>query len=208
MKIIDYEKWDRKDTFEHFYHIAKSTYSITVKIDVTKVIEFLKRSDLKFYSVMTWIVSKAINQHDQFKMGFNHDGKLGVYETVHPQFPVMDSNFNVVSLMTEYCDELVTFCNEMNHVTDAFLLNGTIPELKENMIMISSLPWLHYENFTVNNESGLHFLFPMVTWGKYELENDVYKMPLTIQVSHAAADGYHCHLFYESVEKIISEELI
>lgn len=207
MEKIDYEKWDRKEIFEHFYHVAKSTYSITVKINVTKVLQFVEKSNMKFYSVMTWIVSKAINEHKQFKMGYDQEGNLGFYEVVHPQFPVMDFNYNVVSLMTDYDENIERFNDKMNEVINSFEKEGVVPEIKENMIMISTLPWIHYESFSVNNESGLHFLFPMVTWGEYELDHGTYRMPLTIQISHAAADGYHCHLFFESVEKIVDSLL-
>ncbi|WP_456008709.1 CatA-like O-acetyltransferase [Clostridium butyricum] len=46
------------------------------------------------------------------------------------------------------------------------------------------------------------FLFPMVTWGKFFEENNKIIMPLTIQVHHAVADGYHCSLFFSDVEEI------
>lgn len=28
-------------------------------------------------------------------------------------------------------------------------------------------------------------------------------MPLTMQIHHAAADGYHCSLFYSDVEEVL-----
>ncbi|WP_456008716.1 CatA-like O-acetyltransferase, partial [Clostridium butyricum] len=46
------------------------------------------------------------------------------------------------------------------------------------------------------------FLFPMVTWGKFFEENNKIIMPLTIQVHHAVADGYHCSLFFSDIEEI------
>ena len=42
----------------------------------------------------------------------------------------------------------------------------------------------------------------MVTWGKFFEENNKIIMPLTIQVHHAVADGYHCSLFFSDVEEI------
>ena len=136
-------------------------------------------------------------------MGFDQDSNLGYYDIVHPQFPVMDRNYNVVSLTTVYDDSLEKFHEDMKTIMEEYEQNGSVPEERENIIMISTLPWLAYESFSVNNESGYHFLFPMVTWGKYEYVDEVAKMPLTLQISHAVADGYHCHLFFESVSKII-----
>lgn len=204
MEIINLEKWDRRDIFYHFFTVAKSTYSITVKMDVTKAFEYSKRNCLSFYIVMTWIVSNAINRHKQFKMGFDQNNNPGYYDIVHPQFPVMDKNHNVVSLTAVYDDSIRVFCENMEIVIQQYEQYGVIPEKKENIIMISALPWIDYENFTVNNESGYHFLFPMVTWGRYKKVEGRISMPLTLQISHAAADGYHCHLFFESVKELIN----
>lgn len=110
-EIIDQDSWPRKKTFEHFFNIAKNTYSITVKIDVTKVIEFTQKEHMKFYPVFTWIIAKAVNEHKQFKMGFNQKGQLGFYDVVHP---VMDQYENVVSLTTFYDTNMKKICENMN----------------------------------------------------------------------------------------------
>ena len=36
----------------------------------------------------------------------------------------------------------------------------------------------------------------------YEAEGRV-KMPVTLQIHHAVADGYHCSLFFEAVEQMV-----
>ena len=46
-----------------------------------------------------------------------------------------------------------------------------------------------------DNLSLIHIL------GKYEQVNDRYILPITIQVSHAIADGYHVALFFEKFQE-------
>ena len=55
---------------------------------------------------------------------------------------------------------------------------------------------MSYSSFNVNNEGKQPFLFPMVTWGKYFEQDNKIIIPVTIQIHHAVADGYHCSLFY------------
>ncbi|NSB44721.1 chloramphenicol O-acetyltransferase [Clostridium saccharoperbutylacetonicum] len=43
----------------------------------------------------------------------------------------------------------------------------------------------------------------MITWGKFFEEGKKIIMPLTIQIHHAVADGYHCSLFFSDVNKIL-----
>lgn len=42
-------------------------------------------------------------------------------------------------------------------------------------------------------------------WGRFEEHNGEIILPLTIQVHHAAADGYHCHLLLEELKRILEE---
>ena len=54
-------------------------------------------------------------------------------------------------------------------------------------------------------KSNLSFLRPMFVWGKYRRQGEELLMPFTIQVHHAAADGYHCHLLFTDLERVLRE---
>lgn len=41
----------------------------------------------------------------------------------------------------------------------------------------------------------------MITFGKYDKKDESFILPVTIQVSHAIADGYHVALFFENLQK-------
>ena len=204
-KIIDMDNWSRKETFDHFSTVAKSTYSLTVKVDVTSLVEKIKKDNLRFYPIFTWIITKALNQFEQFKMGYDAEGRLGYYSYINPMYSVMDKDKNVVSLCTEFEEKVSAFYKKMTDDLENFEKDGKETAFYPNFYIVSTLPWLHYESFTVLNESEQHFLFPMVTWGKYVQENGKYMIPLALQVSHAVADGYHCAQFYEAVEQLIKE---
>ena len=38
-KIIDRENWSRKEYFEHYFSNVPCTYSMTTKLDITKIIK-------------------------------------------------------------------------------------------------------------------------------------------------------------------------
>lgn len=44
-----------------------------------------------------------------------------------------------------------------------------------------------------------------MVWGRFEEHNGEIILPLTIQVHHAAADGYHCHLLLEELKRILEK---
>ena len=64
---IDLNEWSRGKLFKSYIENMRIVMSLTVEIDVTNLIEFSKRNNLKFYPYMIWIVSKVVNTHDEFK---------------------------------------------------------------------------------------------------------------------------------------------
>lgn len=208
--IINKDTWNRKNTFEHFYNNAKCTYSLTVNIDITDMYNFIKENGFRFYPTFTWIVSKALNNHQEFKMGFDQEGRLGFFDVIGPSYSVLNDKTKVMSdLYTPYSNNFLEFYERMSNDLDSYKEDTNYTtEFQSNFFIASSIPWCTYTSFNVNNEGKESFLFPMVTWGKFFKQNHRLLIPLTLQVHHAAADGYHCSLFFEDVQEIAAKDLI
>lgn len=202
--VIDLDKWERKECFNHFMTVAKSTYTLTVNVDVTKLIKEIKLKNYRLYPVFTWIVTKVLNNHTEFKMSYNSEGKLGYYDEICPDYSVLNDKTKIMdTLCTEYNSNFNLFYKNMVNDLENYDKDGTRTKERDNFYIVSCIPWISYSSFNVSNESGMQFLFPMVTWGKYYEEGNRILMPLTLQVHHAVADGYHCSLFYKEIEEII-----
>lgn len=202
--LIDLENWERRDCFNHFFTIAKSTYSLTVNMDITNLIGFIRERNYRLYPTFTWIVSRAINNHIQFRMGLNINKSLGYYDTVSPDYAVLNERTQIMdSLCTPYKEEFLVFYKHMVSDIENYKTKEIHTQKYSNSFIVSCLPWLNYTSFTATNESQYPFLFPMVTWGKYRESEGKILMPLTLQIHHAVADGYHCSLFYNDIEQII-----
>lgn len=203
---IDMDTWSRKECFTHFMTVAKSSYSMTVDMDVTRVVRYVKTNGLRFYPVFTWIVTKAINRQKEFRMGYDAQQNLGYYDNIHPDYAVLDRETNIMdSLCTEYRENLEAFYRAMTADMEHYEREKRHTDPIDNFFIVSCLPWVRYTSFMVSNESEYPFLFPMVTWGKYGAFGEKMMMPVTLQIHHAAADGYHCAKFYADVEEIMEQ---
>ena len=49
--VIDREKWNREQYFEHYLKL-KCTFSMTVHIDITRLLKELHQKGIKFYPVL------------------------------------------------------------------------------------------------------------------------------------------------------------
>lgn len=77
-KLIDKNTWKRKQYFDHYFNQIRCSYSITVNIDITKIISFKNRNHTKLYPLLIYILTKAVNNREEFRTAINDKGELGV----------------------------------------------------------------------------------------------------------------------------------
>ena len=87
---------------------------------------------------------------------------------------------------------------------DRFQREGSRTISRENSILLSCVPWFSYTDVSFHPKSSQMFLRPMFVWGKYQEQGEEAVLPFTLQVHHAAADGYHCHLLLSDLEELLN----
>lgn len=60
---------------------------------------------------------------------------------------------------------------------------------------------MHFEHFAVHSYENKEYYFPSVEAGKFEERDGRFMMPLSVTCHHATTDGYHVHLFLESLQE-------
>lgn len=205
-KQIDLNNWPRRECYEHFINNAGCSYSITINMDISNLYNYLKENSIRIYPAFTWIVSKAVNQLNEFKMGYDEEGRPGYYDKINPCYSVLNDETKIMAdLCTEYNESFNEFYNDMVCSLDNYKNDKSYStNFYQNFFIVSCLPWMSYSSFNVNSEGSQPFLFPMVTWGKFFEQDHKVFIPLTIQIHHAAADGYHCSVFYNNIEEVIN----
>ena len=173
-EIVNLETWKRGKLFRFYIENLRNVMSMTVDIDVTALIEFVHAHGLKFYPTMMWVVSKAINQREEFKYGWDKEGKLIRWDFISPyyaDFHKDDEQF--VKLVTDYSDDLfefhARFLADREHYKDLRAFDLT--EHPANTFDVSCLPWVKYKSFDIHVFDEGKYLAPVVTWGKYETES-------------------------------------
>ena len=203
---IDLNEWSRGKLFQFYIDNMRIVMSLTADINVTNLKAYAEKTGIGFYPSMLWVVSKVINSHNEFKYSWDKDGNLIKWDYVspsHTDFHSEDESF--AKMVTEYSDDLFEFCNRVKadrsrHQNDRAILDDQPP----NFFDVSCLPWVKYRHFDVHIFDEGKFLAPVVTWGKYEPENGRLIMPLTMNIHHAVADGFHLSRFFNEVQDLIN----
>ena len=124
-KLIDKDNWKRKPYFDHYFSQIRCTYSITVNIDISGIIAFKNKSRSKLYPLLIYVLTKAVNNHEEFRTAINEE------------------NETFSNLWTEWNDDLIVFLSNYERDIEMFGGNYGIdakPDTPANTFPISSLP--------------------------------------------------------------------
>ncbi len=194
-KVIDKEKYYRKDVFRHFSEDCKCSVSITARLDVSKLVKYSKDTNTKFYINFLYILSKVLNSRDDYKMGYIYEtDELICYDIINPTHYVFFEE-------TETCTPVYSKFNENYHAfyktvladIDQAKLTGSYNldmENHKNYFDASYISWLSYDSLNVELPDGHLFFAPIINWGKYRKENNHLLMPVSVRLNHAVADGF------------------
>lgn len=208
--IIDRKNWQRKEYFEHFLQ-QQTTFSMTNEINITILMENLKKKQFKLYPAFIYIVTRIVNSHKEFRTCFNSEGKLGYWTEVLPSYTIFDKETYTFSSI--WSSNSPTF-SEFNfqYEKDVEKYNGTgsmFPKtpIPENSFPISMIPWSSFTGFNLNINNGGDYLLPIITGGKYSQVNGELFLPVSLQIHHAVCDGYHASIFMNEFQRLANESI-
>lgn len=174
---------------------------MTTKLDITKIIESKK----KLYPAMLYYLTTIVNRHVEFRIAFNKDNELGVYDEMLPCYTIFHKDTETFSnLWTVYCKDYEEFYkmyeNDLRQYGNQKGMFGK-PDVPDNCFTVSMIPWVSFEGFNLNLQKGYDYLLPIFTMGKYYEENGRILLPLAI---HAVCDGFHLCRFINELQELIN----
>ena len=196
--------WKRKPYFDYYHTKIKSKYNINHHIDITEFLKVIRSRGLKFYPSFLYVIIHQVNQHEEFRMSFDEHGNLGYWNYVVPSYTIFHKDDCTFSdLWSNYNPNFKVFYEtvlvDMNQYKDVKKIKAR-PNQPRNFCPISVLPWLSFHSISQDTYSEGDMLFPLIRFGKYYEENGRFKLPFSIFVNHAVADGYHTAQLINDIE--------
>lgn len=202
---VDYASWKRREVYEFFSSMSDPFFSVTFKVDVTTLYEYVKKRKLSFYYGLVYLCTEAINEVE----GFMYVPKgEEIFKLSHrkPSFTDLrrgEEQFYIVTMpLEEGIDAFCEAAKRKSEMQEGFI---DMAGQSDDLIYISCLPWLEMTAFTNERDFNKDDAVPRVTWGKYVEENGRKILHLSLELNHRLVDGYHVGKFSEILEQKINE---
>lgn len=206
-RAIDMERFERIDYFRYFMGTG-TVIDLTAKVDVTAAVEACREQSVGFQPLMLFKLAKAMNAIENFRYDMV-DGAPVVWDKVVPTFSSFNQETKLFfTLYADMADDLREYdANYRRAVKEHAHARTIVPQgsVPSNAFNVSCIPWLHFDHFSSTFTPAENQIVKMVTLGKYEASGGRLLCPMTVQVSHAIADGYHVALLFEKLQEELAK---
>jgi len=201
MKEIDLSKWKRKKYYEFYKNYTMPLFSISVQLEITEFIHYLKANSIRFFPTFIYLMMNAMNEIDEFKYRIRGD-KVVLHDQVTPSYTVLNEEELYVFSTTEYTPDYETFINQVKADILEAKQGDRLEDIpgRDDLVFISSLPWISFTHTTHPIDTLHPDSFPRVTFGKYYEESGTIKIPICVYVHHGLCDGLHVSRFYQLIQ--------
>ncbi|MDX1829878.1 MAG: CatA-like O-acetyltransferase [Lutibacter sp.] len=209
MKEFDVANWNRKPQFEFFKSYEDPFFNVTANLEVTNLYNFCKKHNLSFSLACIFVALKSINEIDEFKLRIQNN-KVYSFEKVDIGSTILNDDNTFSFCYYNYNPSIFEFDKAGKQVIENHK-KGIVFEPKEemlNLVHCSTLPWISFTGFKHARkgdeaEKGI----PKIIFGKLFEENQIKKIPFSVEASHALMDGYHVALLFDKMQQFINELL-
>ena len=205
-RYIDLKTWPRRDAYELFSRGYLPYFSVTTPLDVTELRRFTKKEGLSFYRAMVYIVTKAMNELEPFRLRIRKDG-IAVCETVSPSYTTAgrDGAFGITDVDYVPGETMADFCRRALEKEASQREQMVVQDdVRDDLIFISSVPWFVTTSVLQEQPTNPDDSFPRVLWDRVHEEKGRQLVNFTAQLNHRLLDGSHVRDLLLRMEELMA----
>ena len=206
MKYLDIENWKRKKHFEFFKKFEYPHFNICTNIDITNTFRYSQKNKMSLFRTVLYSVMKCCNEMEEFRYRIKDD-KIIIHDVVHPGVASIAEEDVYTNFIIPYKPSLTEFLTEYEKAAEQAkgeIVVGEKQKGKDDLIFISSLPWVSFTSVTNPMRSGYEDSTPRVIYGKQFKQDGKIMMPFSVQVNHCLMDGIHVSKYFYKLTEVLS----
>ena len=204
-RIVDMTGDPRREQFAYFSSLADPYVGVTCQVDITALMEKIRRDGTPFFLSLTYEVMAAANAVPELRRRME-EVRVGEYGSCRCSCTVAKPDGAYAYCTLDTALPLAEFLKTGRTALETAKYGGTMEESEdhEEFFFVSCVPWLRYTGM-VQPVPSPAYSNVRISWGKWTEENGRISLPVTILAHHALVDGVHIGRFYEELEHRVSK---
>ncbi|SNR28513.1 MULTISPECIES: chloramphenicol acetyltransferase [Hymenobacter] len=201
---IDLATWNRREHFTFFSSFDEPFFGLVAPVECTRAQAEAKRLGVSFFLYYLYHSVQAANQIPEFRYRIE-DGHVYCYDRVHASATIGRPDHTFGFSFIEQHDSLEEFVAaakaEVAAVQASTGLRLSETTARPDVLHCSALPWVRFSGLTHARSFSHPDSCPKISYGQTYQENGATWMPVSVNVHHGLADGYHVGQFLAAFQE-------
>ena len=202
--LIDPASWNRREHFAFFSAFEEPFFGLVATVDCTRALAEAKRLGVPFFLYYLHAALQAVNQVEALRYRIE-DGQVYCYDRIHASATIGRPDYTFGFSFIEHHDELADFLPTANaeiaavQASEGLRLSETTA--RPDVIHFSAIPWVRFTGLSHARNFSHPDSCPKISVGQTYTEGAATLMPVSINVHHGLADGYHVGQFLAAFQE-------
>jgi chloramphenicol O-acetyltransferase type A len=203
-KEIDPETWKRNDTFEFFRDYEDPFFNMTANVDVSRLYDHCKNKGLAFSLAGLYFSQQAVNTIRELRLRM-HGETVVEYDTIHATQTILNDDETFSFCFFEMKQSLEEFERDGRKAREYYgkLRSYDVETDRLDVIYYSVIPWVSFTSFKHASRFNNRQTVPRIVFGKIFQDGNKRKIPVSVEVHHALADGIHVGKYYNCLQELV-----
>ncbi|MBE4948827.1 chloramphenicol acetyltransferase [Chryseobacterium culicis] len=204
MKIVDIDRWNRKEHFEFFSQMASPYFGLTTEVDCTQAYDMAKKKGYSFFAYYYHKSMVAINTVEELKLRII-DGQVIQFDTVHAGSTIGRPDGTFGFSFTHFSEDFETFNAGLQeeikgvHATTGLRLSNE--RLGKDHVRHTTIPWNSFSAIVHPTDFNTAESVPKIAFGRFNLKDGRKYLPVSIEAHHGLADGIHIAQYLKEFQR-------
>jgi chloramphenicol O-acetyltransferase type A len=202
--LLDLSNWNRREHFEFFSRFEEPFFGLVVTVDCTLALAEAKRLGIPFFLYYLYQALQAVNQVDALRYRVENE-QVYSFDRIHASATIGRPDHTFGFSFIELHNDLEKFVREaqveINAVQASEGLRLSPSTARLDVIHFSALPWIRFTGLTHARSFSHPDSIPKISVGRTYTEGSAILMPVSVNVHHGLADGYHVGLFLDEFQQ-------
>jgi chloramphenicol O-acetyltransferase type A len=202
--LLDLASWNRREHFAFFSAFEEPFFGLVATVDGTRALAEAQRLGVPFFLYYLHAALRAVNQVEAFRYRIE-GGQVYCYDRIHASAtigrPDNTFGFSFIEHHDELADFLPTAKAEIAAVQASEGLRLSEQTSRPDVIHFSALPWVRFTGLSHARSFRHPDSCPKISVGQLYAEGAATLLPVSVNVHHGLADGYHVGQFLAAFQE-------